>query len=102
MHSSSGLRVSPLLGRKIRAGDASELGRPTSELALEALRRGEPAVAREYLEYYVDEGRRIVAVFSLWLQHLLDYARERVPAFDDEIQRLTRLIGVEPPIIDAE
>jgi hypothetical protein len=82
--------------------DASELGRPTSELAVEALRGGDPALAREYFEYYVDEGRRIVALFSLWLRHLVDYTLERVPAADEELHRLTRLIGVEPPIIDAD
>jgi hypothetical protein len=98
----SELRASPLLGRKIRVGDASELGRPTSELALEALQRGERALAGEYFDYHVEEGRRILALYSLWLRHLLDYARDRVSALDDEIQRLTGLIGVEPPIVEAE
>jgi hypothetical protein len=97
----SDLHFSPLLGRTIRAGDASALGRPTSELALEALRRGELPLAREYLEYHLDERRRIVALFSLWLRHLLEYAREHVPELDAEIERLTGLIGVEPPIIEA-
>jgi hypothetical protein len=102
LQTTSRLRDSPLLGRKIRVGAASELGTPTSELALEALRRGDRTLAREYFDYYVDEGRRIVALYSLWLRHLVDYTRERVPAADDEIQRLTRLMGAEPPIVDAD
>src|SRR5206468_1027037 len=33
--------------------------------------------------------------------HLLEYARERVPRLDEELERLTSLLGTPPPLVDS-
>ncbi len=37
-------------------------------------------------------------LFATWLAALLEYARAELPGFDAEVQRLTELIGVAPPV----
>src|SRR5438876_2275914 len=55
----SHLRHSERLGRRIRTGDAASLGVPTEELALEALAAGDVDLAREYIDYSIEETDRV-------------------------------------------
>ena len=95
---SSELRHSERLGRRIRTGDAASLGVPTVDLALTAIADGDLGAARQLLDYSVEETDRVRTLFATWLDALLEYARAELPGFDAEVQRLTELIGVAPPI----
>jgi hypothetical protein len=86
------------LGRRIRTGNAKPLGVPTEELALAALADGDVEGARDYFEYSVEEKTRVRQIFATWLDALLEYGRAELPGFDAEVQRLTELIGMPPPI----
>ena len=96
----SQLRHSERLGRTIRTGDPASLGVPTDELAVEALAAGDGALARDYLEYYLDEACRVRALFSVWLAELLEFGHAEQPGFDAEVERLTALIGTPPPVLE--
>jgi hypothetical protein len=94
------LRHSDRLGRTIRTGDAASLGVPTDDLAVAALAAGDGALAREYLEYYLDEACRVRALFSIWLAALLEFGHAEQPGFDAEVERLTAVIGTPPPVLE--
>src|SRR5438132_14305554 len=95
----SQLRHSERLGCTIRTGNAASLGVPTDELAVEALAAGDGALAREYLEYYLDEACRVRALFSVWLAALLKLGHAELAGFDAEVVRLTAVIGTPPPVL---
>ena len=96
----SQLTYSKRLGRRIRTGDAASLGVPTDELVLAALAAGDDALAREYLEYRLEEAARVLGRFSIWLAELLEFGRAELPGFDAEVERLTAVIGTPPPVLE--
>jgi hypothetical protein len=95
------LGYSQLLGRKIRLGSAAELSMSTPELALDALRAGRRAEARDYLEYEIVEVGTMLEYLSGWLAGMLEIARGEVAGFDSEVERLTRIIGRAAPISET-
>jgi hypothetical protein len=98
---SSRLQHSEKLGRRIRTGDSAVLGIPTEELAVEALAAGNAALAREYLDYEVEEVWRVQLLFSTWLRALLRYGERSVQEFPAERARLAEVLEGEPPLLDA-
>jgi hypothetical protein len=98
----SELSHSRLLGRRIRTGDAAQLGVPTWQLAAEALAAGDPATAREYLEYALEEAGRVIGLYATWLESMLAFGRDRVPGFEARVAQLEETIGVPPPLVDPE
>ncbi|MBA2557992.1 MAG: hypothetical protein H0V12_11720 [Chloroflexi bacterium] len=96
------LEHSKLLGRRIRAGAPQALGIPTEEFALDALRRGDMAEARQQLDYAVEEASRVYFIFSTWLRALLDYGATHVDDIDAELERLAGVIGSPPPVVDPQ
>lgn len=97
----SQLGYSELLGRKMRVGSAEDLSMSTSELAVAALRSGDAAQAREYLEYELVEVGTMLEYISGWLADTLEIARSEVPDFESEATRLTELLGAAPPISET-
>lgn len=84
------------LGREIRTGDAVELGRPTDELVLAALERGDIAAAERLLAYATVEAERVFFIFTTWIRAMLDHGREHVPDFAVRLAAMEARIG-EPP-----
>ena len=97
----SQLAHSKLLGRNIRMGSAQALSTPTHELAVSALREGNSETAQEYLEYAVVEACTILDYISPWLKKLLEMGSGEVSDWPEHVSRLTAVIGVAPPILEA-
>jgi hypothetical protein len=97
----SQLAHSKLLDRKIRMGSAPALSTPTQELAVSALREGNPELALEYLEYAVVEVGTILDYIAPWLKELLVIGSGEVGDWPDHVARLTEVIGVAPPLVGS-
>ncbi len=96
------LRFSEKLGREIRtAGDVRELGVSTEKLARAALTIGDFEAAARWTAYLAQEPRWIMAFYRPWIESLLAVGRREVGGFDEHVARLTELIGVAPPLVDA-
>jgi len=87
---------SPHLGRQIRSGDAVALGRPTNDLLLDALVRGDQPEADRLLAYATVEAERVFFIFTTWIRAMLAYGREQVPDFEARLAGMEARIG-EPP-----
>jgi hypothetical protein len=84
------------LGRSIRTGDAVALGRPTDELVLAALERGDTAEAERLLDYATVEAERVYFIFTTWIRAMLDHGREHVPDFAARLAAMEARIGERP------
>lgn len=84
------------LGREIRSGDAVALGRPTDELLLAALERGDQPEADRLLAYATVEAERVFFIFTTWIEAMLAYGREQVADFTARLAAMETRIG-EPP-----
>lgn len=73
----------------------------TPELAIAALRDGNPTVARDYLEYELVEVGTMLEYISGWLVGTLELAHAEVPGFASELTRLTELLGTDPPTAES-
>jgi hypothetical protein len=95
----SELRFSEQLGRRVRRDQPEALGTSTYELVVAAVREGDASTATEYLDYAVEEGARILALFTTWIDALLSFGRAEVPNLEPALAELERAIGTAPPII---
>src|SRR5207244_7744744 len=93
----SQLGYSEVMGRGMRLGSAEALSMSTRELAIAALRGGDRAGAREYLEYEIAEVGTMLEYLSGWLAGMLEIARNEVDDFESEALRLPALLGAAPP-----
>jgi hypothetical protein len=93
----SQLAYSNLLGRKIRSGSAEALSMSTAELAVDALRKGDAAGAREYLDYLLVEVGTMLEYLSGWLASTIEIARTEIGSYEADMARLEAAIGVAPP-----
>jgi hypothetical protein len=76
----SPVRLSALLGRRIRQDGIATLGTSTQSLLEEALAREQWNLANELTTYYADEIRRMNDVLFVWLADILDYRSARAGA----------------------
>jgi hypothetical protein len=96
------IRFSSTLGREIRtADDVRALGVTTEKLARDALRIGDVENAARWTAYLAQEPRWIMAFYRPWIENLLAVGQREVSAFEDHVARLTDVIGVAPPLVDA-
>ena len=94
----AGLRMSELLQREIRGGDAGSLGIPTYQLVHEASQRGDVAEAERLLAYSRGEAGRVFFIFSAWIEALIAYGHEHVSDFTVRFASMTDLLGEAPRI----
>jgi hypothetical protein len=95
----SELRFSEKLGRRVRRDSPESLGTSTYELVVAALRDGDASTAREYLDYAVEEGARVLALFSTWIDALLRFGRAEMPDFELALVDLEQTIGAAHPLL---
>jgi hypothetical protein len=95
----SELRFSEKLGRRVRRDRPESLGTSTYELIVAAVREGDTSTASEYLDYAVEEGARILALFSTWIDALLSFGRAEASDFEAALADLEQTIGTAPPIL---
>ena len=98
MYTATHLTHSGSLGRTVRTGPAEDMGIPSERYGTEALTRGDIDAAMAWMEYGLDEGRRVFFIFTTWLNELLAYGRGTVADFDVRIADLQRRIGSEPAL----
>ena len=63
------------------------------------MREGDASTASEYLDYAVEEGARILALFSTWIDALLRFGRAEMSAFEPALADLEQTIGTAPPVL---
>src|SRR5262245_45156675 len=69
-----GLRYSETFGRRIRQDPPAQLGVPTMDLAILALRRGARDDARELCQYMADEFKIVYdTLLNRWLHQIFEY-----------------------------
>ena len=61
----------PMLGRKLRADDLEDLGRPTPEMIVEGIEAGRLDEARELARYTIAEGKSLHDLFCDWIWDML-------------------------------
>lgn len=76
------------LGRTVRQDDPETLGRPTQELAAEAVEAGRSEEAKALARYMVPEGKGLHDLFCDWVWNLLSFIAERHG--EDEVYRALR------------
>jgi hypothetical protein len=97
----SDLEHSEKLGRRVRRGAPSSLGVSTHELVRVALRNRDGQAAADYVDYSVEEAGRVLALFTTWIEAMLAYGRAQVFGFERELERLERVIGAPPPLVET-
>jgi hypothetical protein len=94
----SQLEFSEVLGRPIRKANATGLGVPSQDLAIDALKKNDPGLARQYLRYACDEASRVHGVYRMWLRALLQFGEREIESFEVGVTHLRDVIGVPPPV----
>lgn len=89
-------RASSGLGRQIRSGPAGLAGIPTFDLMREALAAGDREAAVGLARYQATETRAVYFIFTRWIEELLSLVAAGGTAHDDDLDRLTRLLGPVP------
>lgn len=84
------------LGRSIRTGSPETLGQPTGRLVIDAVKAGRRDEAAGLLTYLLEENDRVVKLFAVWLERIVEYCAATITEFAAQFDRLAGVLGDLP------